>query len=265
MTTSSLLCIRHSHARDERIQFREADHQYIVDGDDHRYISVTTLIKSFFPTFDADRIIDHWMNHPHKIPEKYAGKTKEEIKQEWAEKGQHSASLGTLLHATIENFYNEVEQTIHEDIKTEFEFFMDFHKTLPEHWIPYRTEWYVFDEDYEVAGSIDMIYKDSLTQTYHIYDWKRTIELKKQNIFQRGFYPCQDMEDVNKNHYSLQLNMYKYILEKKYGICIESMNLICLHPQNLSFHVETVSDIQSKIKIMLEHYHLKQQKQEEDV
>jgi len=98
-----------------------------------------------------------------------------------------------------------------------------------------------------------MIYIDN-NNKYHIYDWKRTLGIKKTNPFKQGFYPFQDMDDVNFNHYSLQLNMYKYILEKNYNIEIESMNLVCLHPSNDSFIIEPVPNLQYRIQRMLDYY-----------
>jgi hypothetical protein len=41
------------------------------------------------------------------------------------------------------------------------------------------------------------------------------------------------MDDCNYTHYSLQLNMYRIILERKYGFKIRDMYLIFMH-KNLS-------------------------------
>lgn len=243
------------HIRDDRILFKELEHEYIIDNSNDKYISVTTLIKSFFPKFNADLIIDNWMNNPQKwIHNKYYGKTKEEIKEEWSSKGSQSASLGTLLHLSIENFYNQTSQTIDPSIEKEYQYFLDFQSNhVLSNLIPYRTEWYIFDEDYKIAGSIDMVFKDN-DNKYHIYDWKRTIGIKKNNPFKNGFFPCHDLDDSNYNHYSLQLNLYKFILEKNYDITIESMNLVCLYPSNSSFIIEHVPNLQFKIKLMLDYF-----------
>lgn len=243
------------HKRDIRIEFKEKEHEYIVDGSSNGYISVTTVIKLFFPKFDADRIIDNWMKNQYKWKyNKYYGKTKDEIKTEWKEKGNYSASLGTLLHASIENYYNQLNLSIDTMIEKEYNYFLDFHQNINSTLIPFRTEWYIFDEDYQIAGSIDMVYQDHFNK-YHIYDWKRTLGLKKQNPFQQGFYPFQELDDSNWNHYSLQLNLYKYILEKKYNIFIESMNLVCLHPSNDTYIIEQVPNLQPLIQKMLNHYY----------
>ena len=41
-----------------------------------------------------------------------------------------------------------------------------------------------------------------------------------------------DIPDTNYWHYALQLNIYKYILEKKYNKQVTDMYLVILHPNN---------------------------------
>ena len=52
---------KNSHPRDKNISFDESTHTYTVNGDSN-YTSVTTLIHSFFPSFDAELIISKMMN-----------------------------------------------------------------------------------------------------------------------------------------------------------------------------------------------------------
>ena len=60
-----------------------------------------------------------------------------------------------------------------EDDSIEYEFFQNFVKDHP-HLEAYRTEWCVYDEDLKIAGSIDMVFKDTRNGEFYIYDWKRT-------------------------------------------------------------------------------------------
>ena len=55
-------------------------------------------------------------------------------------------------------------------------------------------------------------------------------------------------------HYSLQLNTYKYLLEKNYGETIKDMYLVCLHPNNSnnSYQRIKVPDLQSEIEELME-------------
>ena len=60
--------------------------------------------------------------------------------------------------------------------------------------------------------------------------WKN---IKKDNRYQSSITPCiEHLPDTNFWHYSLQLNTYKYILEKNYGERVVGMYLVCLHPNN---------------------------------
>ena len=46
--------------------------------------------------------------------------------------------------------------------------------------------------------------------------------------------PCvKHLPDSNFWHYSLQLNIYRGILERKYGKKISGLYLVCLHPNNM--------------------------------
>ena len=115
----------------------------------------------------------------------------------------------------------------------EFEYFLNFLHAHP-NLIPFRTEWTIFDEELKLAGSIDMVFYDQDTHTYHIYDWKRCRNIQKTNGFNKwGNKECIDhLPDSNFWHYSLQLNIYKALLERKYNMVIDSLYLVCMHPNN---------------------------------
>ena len=90
----------------------------------------------------------------------------------------------------------------------------------------------VWDKELKLAGSIDMVFKND-DGTLLIYDWKRCKNIKKDNRFQSSTTECiNHLPDTNFWHYSLQLNTYKYMLEKNYGKKVTGMYLVCLHPNN---------------------------------
>ena len=70
--------------------------------------------------------------------------------------------------------------------------------------------------------------------TLQIYDWKRSKEITKSNSWNKySTTECLNhLPDTNYWHYSLQLNIYKYILEKKYNKKVTGLYLVCLHPDN---------------------------------
>ena len=50
---------------------------------------------------------------------------------------------------------------------------------------------------------------------------------------QTAITPCiKHLPDTNFWHYSLQLNVYKRILEVKYGKKVTALYLVCLHPSS---------------------------------
>ena len=148
------------------------------------------------------------------------------------EKGKISSNTTTIKHTgdnedAVDHLYQFTGSTI------EFEYFLSFlhaHSNL----IPFRTEWTIFDEELKLAGSIDMVFYDQDTHNYHIYDWKRCRNIQKTNGFNKwGNKECIDhLPDSNYWHYSLQLNIYKALLERKYNINIDSLYLVCMHPNN---------------------------------
>ena len=242
-----------THPHDSVISLDEATHIYTI-RQDKSYKSVTTLVKSLFKKFDSDLIIDKMMRSKHWPNNKYFGKTKEEIKQGWTKNGLESSALGTRLHLNIEYFYNNILDKTMEFTK-EFEMFLEFYNNN-RHLIPYRTEWLIFDEDLKMAGSVDMLFKEEKDgQTYyHIYDWKRSKEIKKHNNYDNCLVKGLDhLPDSNYWHYSLQLNIYKYILEKNYSIMITDMFLVQIHPNFKTYVKHKVCDLSEEIISLIEY------------
>jgi hypothetical protein len=69
-----------THIRDKNVQFFEEDHLYIVNRDPTtKYTSVTTLIKSLFPPFDADAAIED-MRNGHRMNSMRVGDDQSESK-----------------------------------------------------------------------------------------------------------------------------------------------------------------------------------------
>ena len=241
-----MLATKNSHPRDARIRFEEENHQYFVDGEPG-YVSATTVIKQFFHVFDADAVLKKMRIGPDSP---YHGQTREQIKEGWANKAREASRLGTALHLRIENYFND--DAVENGESKEYGFFLRFVEEVVEResLVPYRTEWYVFDEDEGIAGSIDMVFL-APDGSLVIYDWKRTAELKRSNRFSKGFPPLEDLDDCSLNHYSLQLNLYQTILERKYGHRVSGMYLVCLHPERDGYARERVRDMPGHIEKML--------------
>ena len=221
------LAKKNAHERDSHIKFDEGPHIYHIDGDSS-FTSVTTWNHSHFEHFNPDKVIKNMMNGKNWKNSKYYGMSADEIKNVWKENGRKASTAGTKMHYDIECFYNNIEVT---NNSTEYDYFLRFHKQHTE-LEPYRTEWMIYDKELKLAGSIDMIYKNS-DGSLSIYDWKRCKEIKKENRWKSSKTECiSHLPDSNYWHYTLQLNTYKAILESKYGVKVKDLHLVCLHPDN---------------------------------
>jgi hypothetical protein len=116
-----------------------------------------------------------------------------------------------------------------------YAYFMNYVHTHAATFVPYRTEWMVYDEEVRIAGSIDMVYEDPVGDgSLMIYDWKRAKEIKKTDGFNKfSTTECiNHLPDTNFWHYALQLNIYKAIIERNYGKKVTTLMLVGLHPNN---------------------------------
>ena len=226
---------KNAHKNDSRIRFRDVDHKYWIDDDDTDIISCTTYIHSFFDDFNSDMIINSIVKSiKWKVDKsyKYYQMTRDQIKNSWALNSKEASEKGTRMHAMIENFYNDLEISYIEEEMPEMDQFLEFYANHENLQI-YRTEWMVFAEDLRLTGSIDAVFKNE-DGTLTIGDWKRSKQISKKSFSgnKRGKPPFKHLPDCNFTHYSLQLNLYRIILEKYYDFKVSSMFLGVFHPEN---------------------------------
>lgn len=214
-----------------------------------------------FPEFEADKIINKmrmkndWNDEKKN---KYLGMTNEQIKEGWKKNGEEASGKGTILHETLENYWNSVILGENPDPAKAFDHlepgiikvqhFLDFCKHIKEQGLrPFRMEWKLFDENLCLAGTPDVLFEKiddpfDVSGKLVLGDWKRSREIKMDNRFDKGFKntPLFGMDSCNYNHYTIQLNVYKHLLEKHYGteqkpLKIIDMFLVIFYPTNESF------------------------------
>lgn len=234
--------LQNKHHRDNRIKFYPEPHIYTIDNTPAP--SASTIIAKFFPEFDSV----YWANR--KAPE--LGMTPDEVELMWRTKGETAAKDGTFLHEQIENFYLEQDYEKTEEFHL-FESFVNENNHIK----PYRTEWRIFDEHHHIAGTIDLISKNG--DDFEMYDWKRskkvvnsfTGEPIKNNQWQCGVGHLSDIDDTSYNRYCLQQSLYKYILEKNYGLKVSKMYLIVLYPDYDKYYKVEVPYLKDKAEYIL--------------
>ncbi len=244
-----MLANRNTHKRDNKITFIEETHQYWFGK--KCFTSVTTLINSLFEEFDQTKMIHRILESPTK-KEIYKNKSFHEIEEMWNKNKNESIQAGLALHKDIEDYYDE--KSIEND-SVEYQYFLKFLDDHKNQWIPYRSEWRIYDEDYELAGTVDMCY---VRNGYlEIVDWKRCRKISNDN--HSGKFSIETylshLADTNYNHYALQLNFYKYIIERKYNKIVKSMYIVCLHPENRNnnYIMMKVPEMKKEVKLILKH------------
>jgi hypothetical protein len=153
-------------------------------------------------------------------------------------------AIEQFLHGHPEMIEAPVKETV------EWKYFENFWEDVKEDLVPYRSEWEVWSEEYKLAGSIDMIFYRKSDDSYVIYDWKRSKEIKTENRYQSGLGPVMHLPDTNYWHYSLQLNVYRMILKEKYDMDVNELALVILHPNNPTFQVIKVNIMEEEINAM---------------
>ncbi|WP_308587661.1 DUF805 domain-containing protein [uncultured Parabacteroides sp.] len=249
------------HKNDDIIKFYPEEHLYLVNNIE--FIPVSTAVSRFFHEFDKEKFA--------KMKASQRGVTIDYILEEWECKGNMAKECGTFLHTQIENtFGGKIRENIYQfnyngkDIKVsncksiekELDFFDLF---IKEHeFTPYRTEWRVFDSKYQIAGSIDLIAKKE--NRYIMFDWKRSEKIIipngigfviRRNSFQNGIGGLKHLDDSSYNHYCLQQNLYKYIVENNYGINIDQMFLVIFHSSYNKYYLVEVPIMQQETKYIL--------------
>jgi hypothetical protein len=265
---------KHPHSRDQFITFDESTHTYFVDWDMNGFfekndVSVSSFYKPYFPTFDADAVIQKMMNGKRWSKSRYFGMTKEEIKTEWAQISLIACERGTIHHGVCESYYNgnEIERPLTK-VGSQFMSFVEDHKD----WKPFRSEWILYsDKSTRICGTPDMLfYTPKRTNFMNVnylhltmFDWKTSKKISKKNFFENGLGMFSHLPNSNYYHYALQLNIYKYMLENFYApfeidgeifqkIVIDGMFLVVMHENRDSYCKIQLPDFRDDVHTMFE-------------
>ena len=197
---------------------------------------------------------------------------KEYIINYWAKSNTSSNQSGTKMHKNIEDYMNvKIQDRMHDvpikntsvindttnplimkepnDIEPEYKYFQNFNMKMTNlGYIPYKAEQVIWDENLQLAGAVDMMYvkKNELEmQPLPIYlvDWKRSKNIEFVSKYRKkGTGILKNMDDCNGNHYILQLNIYKELLERHYDKKITNMSIVVFHPDNDEYEEHIVPD-----------------------
>jgi len=226
----------------EDMVFDPEPHTYTKNGKNFK--SVTTVIDEYTQEFDSDSI-------SRKVAER-DGLPQDEVLAKWAVARDYSCVLGTEMHLYIETFlmHNRKIETITgiEDRIIEFHKFWGKYSEILE---IVDSEVMVYDEESQVAGTIDCIARNKKSGEYIILDWKTNKEIKESNRWQNMNSPFGHLEDCNFNHYSLQISVYCEILKKAFPDMKTEIGRLVYFPREKDYKILKIKDLSAEAKILL--------------
>lgn len=237
--------LRNAHERDARISFEPESHTYSIESYQGAVRSVTEIVEDCFERFDDV----YWSERKGA----QLGIPAEELRRQWREKAERAAALGSEMHDRIERYFCGHDCGVDDPAYRLFKMFASA-VTL----YPYRTEWRIYDEDYGVAGTLDFLSRDPYGN-FEILDWKRSdriIEGGRAVTHSRygkcALHPISHVPDCTYSHYALQVSIYRYILEHKYGISVKRGRLGIFHPSYTRPYVVEVPYLRAESIAVLE-------------
>ena len=224
----------------ELIFLEESTHTYNLINSKIIFNSVTEFIGTFFEPFHEIEVAKKLIKMT-----KYSNKTVEDILDEW--KGRRDR--GTLVHKQIENFLvnkKETHQINDQKTKQGIDFLIKRCIKNDNHLFP---EVRICSENLKLAGTIDLLIYNKIKKKFSIIDWKTNVEIKKTGYKKGINHPALVIDDCSFNKYSLQLSIYKAILEKEYNV--EVAGLYIAHLKDSSCELIECRINQSYVKDML--------------
>ena len=156
--------------------------------------------------------------------------TDAEIKASWEANGELARNLGTEAHLQMQL---AVEGEPFRADDAEVVVGMRFFDLVDGAWEPYRAEWEIVAPDVDLAGSIDLVVRNSVTGRVAIVDYKRSDKLdSRMHGYAKMAAPLDHLDDCDGAGYALQLSLYQWVLETHYGLEVEERILLSIHPDN---------------------------------
>lgn len=241
------------------IKYFDEPHKYYIDNKE--LTSVTTFIGKFKPKFDTETIAGNYADRNNK--------NVNDVKNIWEFKRDFSTTKGSALHNYAENWWNNKSypydasiaiktwgtDPVKEPLDKCIKLFHKFYNDARENLIPVKMELVVGDEELGIAGTVDMLFWNKKTLEFQIWDYKTNKEIKKTNGYSQYFNkPISHLDVCEMNTYSLQLTLYKYLIEKNTNIKIGKTYMVWINEANDNYQTILCKDLITEIKIMLDFY-----------
>ena len=214
------------------IKFFENGHYYTINNK-RIGISTTGLIHDYSQPFDSYSMAG-------LVAEKQ-GKTRKQVLDEWQKENVLSTTKGSMLHEfaqaqwlhraytldyeNIDPLVDKVRlrKAVEKTLPQVFAFYYESRDILE----PIGDEVLIGCEEYDIAGAVDMLFRNKQTGEIVMIDFKTNKEIKRQGFKGAKMqYPLHELDDCNFVHYSLQLGVYKHLIERYTNLKISECYIV---------------------------------------
>lgn len=236
------------------IEFTAAKHIYTIDGLMAK--SVTEILKKYLKQFESE----YWA----KRKALQLNLEVEEVLKQWEFNAKLSKVKGSLVHSYIESIfcahqfdypeafilsefgYDPVQTPFNQITRQVTKFIEDIKGKM----FPVASEFIVGDTDYLVCGTIDQLFYNKKSDKLEIWDWKTNKEIKTISRYSH-LAPLTHIPDTELDHYSLQLSLYKLILEKNTGLELGNSYLTWFNENSAAYQIFRTKDYSAEAELIL--------------
>lgn len=198
------------------IVFDEEPHKYYLNGKE--FTSATTLLHEF-SGFDSDAAAE-------RVAKK-EGKTKQEILDKWQRSADFACKRGTRLHHYLEYIFGGEPCQIGESAKNLYPIADQFKQDIDNDGklTIIKQEFRLYDEEWQICGTVDAL---GIVDGYlYLIDWKTNKKFNKFNSYgSKLLGDFSDLDDCELHNYSLQLSLYKLMIERNTKLKIKGLILV---------------------------------------
>jgi len=263
------------------IKYYDIPHKYYLG--DQQLTSVTTIIGKYEEPFDEEfwslyKALEEvvlnkngygtWGNIKRKIlqdknsilnwVDKYDSEVvlveQKKIILDWDITNKFACERGSILHNYAENY---LQNKIFDDslvppvLKQQF---LNFYNLTFNKLIPVKCELIVYDKEYGLSGMIDLLVFNVKSGKYQLWDHKTNKEFSHTSEYDsRLKTPVDNLHECKLDVYSLQLSLYKYIIEKNTNIKLDDSYIIWYNENNPNFEIIRCKNLEREVKLMLDH------------
>lgn len=239
------------------VTYFDEPHKYYVDK--NQLISVTTLIHRYQEDFDEE----YWSADKAG----HYGMSQSEVKRLWRFINKKGTMKGSAIHDYAENkFQNKIftypkQQILNEfgfdPIRIEYDmtqkhvdkFYNDCYGKL----IPVKTELVMFDRELLIGGMCDIIFWNVKAQEFQIWDWKTNKEFTTEQADRYLSEELYLLQDCDMEIYSLQLEMYKQIIQRNTSIKLGKSYIVWFSHNNDDYRIMETKNREYFVNVMLSH------------